>query len=185
MPEQGKPIVIIPHKPSEVLAISDNVTVMRDGRVVGELKTSETNSAALARLMVGREVLLRVAKPDAKPGAAVLGARGLTIVGRDGSKRVDDVSFEVRAGEIVGLAGVEGNGQTELIEALSGLIPGSHISRSITFEGRGLTRADARRPKEIGIVQVPAHRHLRGMLLDLSPAVHPILRLHYRTHSVS
>src|SRR6266480_3411842 len=96
MREQGKTIVIITHKLSEVLAISDNVTVMRDGRVVGEVKTSETNAAELARLMVGREVLLRVAKPDAKPGAAVLGARGLTIVGRDGSKRVDDVSFEVR-----------------------------------------------------------------------------------------
>src|SRR5438874_1729966 len=122
MREQGKTIVIITHKLSEVLAISDNVTVMRHGRGVGELKTSETNAAALARLMVGREVLLRVEKPDAKPGAAVLGARGLTIVGRDGSRRVDDVSFEVRAGEIVGIAGVEGNGQTELIEALSGLI---------------------------------------------------------------
>src|SRR5256885_12118844 len=73
MREQGKTIIIITHKLSEVLAISDNVTVMRDGRVVGELKTSETNAAALARLMVGREVLLRVAKPDAKPGAAVLG----------------------------------------------------------------------------------------------------------------
>src|SRR3989441_8759872 len=99
MREQGKTIVIITHKLSEVLAISDNVTVMRDGRVVGELKTSETNSAELARLMVGREVLLRVAKPDAKPGAAVLGTHGLTIVGRDGAKRVDDVSFEVRVGK--------------------------------------------------------------------------------------
>src|SRR2546429_1248880 len=185
MREQGKTIVIITHKLSEVLAISDNVTVMRDGKVVGEVKTSATNAAELARMMVGREVLLRVEKPDAKPGAALISLRDFSIAGRDGTKRVDKVSFEVRAGEIVGIAGVEGNGQTELIEALAGLIPGSYVSRSITFEGRGLTRADARRPKEIGIVQVPAHRHLRGMLLDLSPAVHPILRLHYRTHSVS
>src|SRR5256884_2086558 len=81
MREQGKTIVIITHKLSEVLAISDNVTVMRDGKVVGELKTSETNAAALARLMVGREVLLRAAKPDARPGEAVLGARGLPIAG--------------------------------------------------------------------------------------------------------
>src|SRR5947207_2947304 len=145
MREQGKTIVIITHKLSEVLAISDDVTVMRDGRVVGELKTSETNAAALARLMVGREVLLRVAKPDAKPGAAVLATRGLTILGRDGSKRVDDISFEVRAGEIVGIAGVEGNGQTELIEALAGLIPGSHVSGLVSFEGRDITKIDARK----------------------------------------
>src|SRR2546426_9205715 len=98
MREQGKTIVIITHKLSEVLAISDNVTVMRDGRVVGELKTSETNSAELARLMVGREVLLRVAKPDAKPGATKLSIRHLSVSTKDGSTRVDKVSFEVRAG---------------------------------------------------------------------------------------
>src|SRR6184192_1218979 len=107
MREQGKTIVIITHKLSEVLAISDEVTVMRDGRVVGRVKTKQTNAAELARLMVGREVLLRVEKTDAKLGATVLGTRSLSIVGRDGSKRVDNVSFEVRAGEIVGLAGVE------------------------------------------------------------------------------
>src|SRR2546423_689637 len=84
MREQGKTIVIITHKLSEVLAISDNVTVMRDGRVVGNVKTSETNPAELARMMVGREVLLRVEKPEAKPGAAVVSTKGLTIVGRDG-----------------------------------------------------------------------------------------------------
>src|SRR5216117_3078567 len=96
MRQQGKTIVIITHKLSEVLAISDNVTVMRDGKVVGDLKTSETNAAELARLMVGREVLLRVEKPDAKAGSAVLQVQGLSVMGRDGSKRVDHVSFEVR-----------------------------------------------------------------------------------------
>src|SRR6478736_1776106 len=148
MREQGKTIVIITHKLSEVLAISDDVTVMRDGRVVGNVKTSETNAAELARLMVGREVLLRVEKPDAKPGAPVLSTQGLTILGRDGSKRVDNVSLEIRAGEIVGVAGVEGNGQTELIEALAGLIPSSHLSGSITFEGQDITRSNARERKE-------------------------------------
>src|SRR6267378_863624 len=122
MREQGKTIVIITHKLSEVLAISDNVTVMRDGKVVGDLKTSETNAAELARLMVGRDVLLRVEKPDAKAGDALISLQDFSIAGRDGAKRVDKVSFEVRAGEIVGIAGVEGNGQTELIEALAGLI---------------------------------------------------------------
>src|SRR5258707_3362391 len=146
MREQGKTIVIITHKLSEVLAISDNVTVMRDGRVVGDLKTSATNAAELARLMVGREVLLRVDKPEAKTGATVLSLRDLSIAGRDGGKRLDGVSFEVRAGEIVGIAGVEGNGQTELIEALAGLIPGSHVSGTIVFEGQDITRLDVRKP---------------------------------------
>src|SRR2546425_147027 len=185
MREQGKTIVIITHKLSEVLAISDNVTVMRDGRVVGELKTSETDAAELARLMVGREVLLRVAKPDAKPGAAILSTSGLTILGRDGSKRVDRVSFEVRKGEIVGIAGVEGNGQTELIEALAGLIPGSHTSGSISFEGRDVTHTDARRRKELGIAHVPEDRHRRGLLLDFSLAENTILGVHYRKPAVS
>ncbi|PYS32046.1 MAG: heme ABC transporter ATP-binding protein, partial [Acidobacteria bacterium] len=185
MREQGKTIVIITHKLSEVLAISDNVTVMRDGRVVGDLKTTETNAAELARLMVGREVLLRVEKPDAKPGAVLLGVRDLSIVGRDGSKRLDNLSFEVRAAEIVGIAGVEGNGQTELIEELAGLIPGSHVSGTITFEGRDITPSDARRRKELGIAHVPEDRHRRGLLLDFSLAENTILGVHYRKPAVS
>src|SRR5438132_3708935 len=148
MREQGKTIVIITHKLSEVLAISDDVTVMRDGRVVGDVKTSETNAAELARMMVGREVLLRVEKPDAKPAAVVVAVRDLSIVGRDGTRRVDNVSFEIRPGEIVGIDGVEGNGQTELIEALAGLIPGTHISGTISFEGQDVSKFDARKRKE-------------------------------------
>src|SRR3954463_4608245 len=185
MREQGKTIVIITHKLSEVLAISDDVTVMRDGRVVGNVKTSETNAAELARLMVGREVLLRVEKPDAKPGAPVLSTKDLTILGRDGSKRVDNVSLEIRAGEIVGIAGVEGNGQTELIEALAGLIPPSHISGSIAFAGQDITRTDARQRKELGIAHIPEDRHRRGLLLDFSLAENTILGVHYRQPAVS
>src|SRR6266576_2463816 len=184
MREQGKTIVIITHKLSEVLAISDNVTVMRDGRVVGDVKTSATNAAELARLMVGRDVLLRVEKPDAKPGASLISLHDFSIAGRDGTKRVDKVSFEVRAGEIVGIAGVEGNGQTELIEALAGLIPGSYVSGSINFEGRDITRLDARARKELGIAHVPEDRHRRGLLLDFSLAENTILGVHYRKPAV-
>ena len=185
MREQGKTIVIITHKLSEVLAISDNVTVMRDGHVVGNVKTSETNAAELARLMVGREVLLRVEKPDAKPGAELISLREFSITGRDGTKRVDKVSFDVRAGEIVGIAGVEGNGQTELIEALAGLIPGSYVSGSIFFEGKDITSLDARARKELGIAHVPEDRHRRGLLLDFSLAENTILGVHYRPPAVS
>ena len=185
MREQGKTIIIITHKLSEVLAISDNVTVMRDGKVVGDLKTKDTNAAALARLMVGREVLLRVDKPDAKPGAPVVKVDRLSINGRDGRKRLNEISLEVRAGEIVGIAGVEGNGQTELIEALAGLIPGSYITGKISFEGNDVTSADARRRKELGIAHVPEDRHRRGLLLDSSLAENVILGVHYRKPAVT
>jgi general nucleoside transport system ATP-binding protein len=185
MREQGKSIVIITHKLDEVLAISDHVTVMRDGKVVGDVATKDTNAADLARMMVGREVLLRVEKPVAKPGEVVLGTQGLTITGRDGGKRVDNVTFNVHAAEIVGIAGVEGNGQTELIEALAGLIPASHISGKTTFAGRDITHLNARERKELGIAHVPEDRHRRGLLLDFSLAENTILGVHYRQPAVS
>jgi len=182
---QGKTVVIITHKLSEVLAISDNVTVMRDGRVVGNVKTSETTAAELARSMVGRDVLLRVEKTAATPGTTVLSVRDLSISGRDGERRLDDVSFEVRRGEIVGVAGVEGNGQTELIEALAGLLPQSQISGSIAFGGRDIRALDARRRREAGIAHVPEDRHRRGLLLEFTLAENAILGVHYRPPVVS
>jgi ABC-type uncharacterized transport system ATPase subunit len=192
MRSQGKTVVIITHKLSEVLAISDNVTVMRDGRVVGNVKTSETTLAELARLMVGREVLLRVEKPPSKPGATVLSVRNLSITASASSRqlrrdrlRLDDVSFDVAAGEIVGVAGVEGNGQTELIEALAGLLPESQVSGSISFEGRDIRSLDARRRREAGIAHVPEDRHRRGLLLEFSLSENAILGVHYRPPAVS
>src|SRR5689334_7821194 len=179
MRSQGKTVVIITHKLSEVLAISDRVTVMRDGRVVGNLRTSDTSPAELARLMVGREVLLRVTKSPANPGATVLTVRNLSV------RRVRDVSFDVRAGEIVGIAGVEGNGQTELIEALAGLLPDGQITGTISFSGRDLRAVDARRRREIGIAHVPEDRHRRGLLLEFSLAENSILGVHYRPPAAS
>src|SRR5207248_7675644 len=126
-----------------------------------------------------------VEKPAAKPGDVVLALRDLSILGRDGSKRVDRIVFEVRAGEIVGIAGVEGNGQTELIEALAGLIPGSYVTGSMSFEGRDITQLDARKRKELGIAHVPEDRHRRGLLLDFSLAENTILGVHYRKPAVS
>jgi len=180
MREQGKTVVIITHKLAEVLAISDEVTVMRDGRVVGRLQTKETNAAELARLMVGREVLLRVEKPDANPGSAELSVRDLSVTARGGAKRVDNVSFEVRKGEILGIAGVEGNGQTELIEALAGLINPSQLSGKILFEDRDITHEGARLRRELGIAHIPEDRHRRGLLLEFDLAENSILGVHYR-----
>jgi general nucleoside transport system ATP-binding protein len=184
MREQGKTVVIITHKLSEVLAISDDVTVMRDGRVVGRLKTKETSAAELARLMVGRDVLLRVEKPQARPGRVVLSVRNLSVAA-GGERGVRDISFEVRAGEIVGVAGVEGNGQTELIEALAGLTPPPQLGGAVEFEGRDITRANARARYELGIAHVPEDRHRRGLLLDFDLAENSILGVHYRRPAVS
>ena len=184
MREQGKTVVIITHKLAEVLAISDEVTVMRDGKVVGRVQTSETNAAELARMMVGREVLLRVEKPEAKPGSAELSVRSLSITAK-GAKRVNDVSFEVRKGEILGIAGVEGNGQTELIEALAGLISPSQLSGKILFEDRDITREGARLRRELGIAHIPEDRHRRGLLLEFDLAENSILGVHYRKPIVS
>ncbi|HEV2761462.1 MAG TPA: ATP-binding cassette domain-containing protein, partial [Pyrinomonadaceae bacterium] len=145
MREQGKTVVIITHKLSEVLAVSDDVTVMRDGRVVGRVKTAETSAAELARLMVGRDVLLRVEKTEARAGEPVLRVENLSVKGEDGERRLDGVSFEVRAGEIVGVAGVEGNGQTELIEALAGLVPPARLGGQVEFKGERAARLDPKR----------------------------------------
>ncbi|HEY0408272.1 MAG TPA: ABC transporter ATP-binding protein [Pyrinomonadaceae bacterium] len=185
MREQEKTIVIITHKLSEVLAISDDVTVMRDGKVVGEVKTKETNAAELARLMVGRDVLLRIEKPEAQVNQTVLSVRGLTITADDGAHRLDNVSFEARAGEIVGIAGVEGNGQTELVEALAGLVAPARVSGSIEFQERDIGRTNARQRKEMGIAHIPEDRHRRGLLLDFDLAENSILGVHYRPPAVT
>ena len=180
MRQQGKTIIIITHKLSEVLAISDEVTVMRDGRIVGRLQTKDTNAAELARLMVGRDVLLRVDKRAAAPGETKLTVRHLSVRTADGPARVNDVSFEVRAGEIVGIAGVEGNGQTELIEALAGLVEPSRVSGEVRFEGQDIARAGARVRRELGIAHIPEDRHRRGLLLEFDLAENSILGVHYR-----
>ncbi len=173
MREQGKTIIIITHKLNEVLALSDNVTVMRDGQVVGERQTSATDAAELARLMVGRDVLLRVEKEPAQPQAVVLSVKNLKL-----GSALNDVSFEVRAGEIVGIAGVEGNGQTELIEVLSGLQHAA--SGNLTLAGQELNKLSARASKELGIGHIPEDRQRRGLLLDFDLADNTILGTHYR-----
>ena len=177
MKEQGKTIIIITHKLDEVLAISDEVTVMRDGRTVGNVRTAETNAKELARMIVGRDVLLRVEKTDAHPAGTVLEVRDLVVEGRHGVA-VDGISFTVAAGEIVGIAGIEGNGQTELIEALAGLV--RPRSGTVSFEGRDVTNIGARRLKELGIAHIPEDRQKRGLLLNSDLAENSILGVHYR-----
>ena len=175
MREQGKTIVIITHKLGEVLAISDEVTVMRDGKVVGRVKTKDTNAAELARLMVGRDVLLRVEKTPAKPGDVVLRVRHLHV-----ARAVNGVTFDVRAGEIVGIAGVEGNGQRELIEAIAGLSNPAVVSGELALAGTSLAGLDARARRVRGIAHIPEDRHRRGLLLEFPLDENAILGVHYR-----
>lgn len=177
MKEQGKTIIIITHKLDEVLAISDEVTVMRDGKTVGHVKTAETSAKDLARMIVGRDVLLRVEKTEASPTATVLEVKDLRVGGKHGAS-LNGVSFSVKAGEIVGVAGIEGNGQTELIEALAGLAKPS--GGSVEFDGRNVTNCSARELKELGIAHVPEDRHKRGLLLSSALTENSILGVHYR-----
>ena len=174
--EQGKTIIIITHKLAEVLSLSDNITVMRDGKVVGNLPTNEATAEGLARLMVGREVLLRVKKDEAKLRDPVLTVRGLTLRGAEDNAILENVSFEVRGGETLGIAGVEGNGQTELIEILAGLRKAT--GGEVLLEGKSIDGLDPRRRKLRGIAHIPEDRHRRGLLLTFDLAGNSILGVH-------
>jgi general nucleoside transport system ATP-binding protein len=167
----GRSIVFISHKLKEVQAIADTITVIRRGKVVGERPPSATDTE-LAALMVGRDVQLRVSKTRATPGAVVLDVRGLTVTGDQGSPAVDDVSFQVRAGEILGVAGVQGNGQTELCEALIGLRP---ATGSVFLKDRDLSGAAPRERLRAGIGYVPEDRQEDGLVGEFSVADNLIL----------
>jgi ABC-type uncharacterized transport system ATPase subunit len=160
----GLSIILITHKLGELLGISDNITIIRDGHVVDTVKTSETNEGELARLMVGREVLLRVEKKDAELGEPRLAAEGLVVLSRTGAKAVDGVSLEVRAGEILGVAGVDGNGQTELAEVLAGIHPVE--SGRVYLDGEDVTSLGADARQERGLAYIPEDRGTKGLVLD-------------------
>ena len=172
----GNAVIFISHKLAEVIKLSDRVTVIRDGKVVGTVNTSETSVNELARMMVGREVILSVDKQEAKPAEVLLEVTDLRIPGKDKKHRLNGVSFQVRAGEIVGIAGVEGNGQTELVEAITGLRP---YEGSIRYQGQTL-RPSARVVREWGISHIPEDRNTRGLVLDFTTRENLILGDHYR-----
>ena len=162
--EGGGTIVFITHKLREVAAVSDRVTVIRRGRTVGTRQTSETTADELAELMVGREVKLRVERPPATPGEPVLTAEGLEVTGARGQAALRGVSLALRRGEIVGVCGVEGNGQAELVEAIMGMRPGA--SGRVLLAGQDLSRTSTRHRREAGIGYIPEDRHRHGLLLD-------------------
>jgi simple sugar transport system ATP-binding protein len=165
---EGMSVIFITHKLNEVLDIADRVTVLRRGKLIETLETSTATEASLARLMVGREVLLRVDKGAHAAGEPLLQVERLSVRDDRGLEKVRDVSFEVRAGEIVGIAGVDGNGQTELIDALSGLRKPD--GGRIVLAGREVTGESVRAHFDDGLGHVPEDRQRRGLVLEFSIA---------------
>lgn len=161
---QGVSIVFISHKLKEVMAIADRITVLRQGRVVGSTTPSEADEAKLASMMVGRPVLLEVEKGPPNPAAVMLSVKNLKVLSDRRAVAVNGVSFEVRAGEIVGIAGVEGNGQSELVEAVTGLRPPAE--GEIAISGEDMPREKPLAVIEAGASHIPEDRHKFGMVKD-------------------
>jgi len=166
--EEGKTIVLITHKLNEIMDLTSEVSVMRQGEVVGHTKTSDTNKEKLAEMMVGRSVLLRLNKEDAKLGDVVFKVENLTVKDDLDVTRVKNVSFEIRSGEILGLAGVTGNGQTELLEALSGIrkVESGNIYLNDEKVSDKENLLDPRKLKEKGLAHVPEDRQRMGLVTD-------------------
>lgn len=170
---QGRTIIIITHKLKEVLQFADRVTVIRRGRKVATVDATGKTEAELAALMVGREVILRVPKGATRPRQPVLQVENLTADGERGNAVLRGVSLTVRAGEIVGIAGVDGNGQTELGEVLTGLRRAR--SGKVMVDGREITGLSPGQIREAGVGHVPEDRHKRGLVLDFSVAENVVL----------
>jgi simple sugar transport system ATP-binding protein len=162
--ERGKTILFITHKLNEVMQVSDRATVLRNGAVVTTLETRDTNPSELARYMVGRSVLLRVEKPVVPPGEVKLAVENVRVADDRGETVVRDISFEVRGGELVGIAGVAGNGQTELIEAIVGLRP--LRAGRVLLQGKDVSNAAVAERREGGLAYVPEDRGRVGLALD-------------------
>ncbi len=173
---EGLAVVLITHKLEEVMASSDRVVVMRDGKVVGETKPSDTDMSGLARMMVGREVVFRIEKKPTVCGDTVLNVRNLKVLDDRHLEAVKGMTFDICAGEIVAIAGVSGNGQTQLIEALTGLRKVEE--GTISFLGNDITHSSARQTIDAGVSHVPEDRHRRGLVLEFDLAENMILGDH-------
>ncbi|GGX65121.1 heme ABC transporter ATP-binding protein [Tateyamaria omphalii] len=165
--EEGKTIILITHKLREIMDITDTVSVMRRGEMTATVKTAETSPEELAELMVGRKVLLRVDKAPATPGDVVLDVQNLKVVDEQGVERLRGIDLQVRAGEIVGIAGVAGNGQSELLEVLGGY---EDATGTVTLNGQPIDLtgkySDGRSRRDRGIAHVPEDRQREGLIMD-------------------
>lgn len=176
--ERGVSIIFITHKLKEVLAVADHITVMRRGKVVGTTTPQESDEHQLAAMMVGREVLLSVGKGPASPSEVVLDVENLSVKDERDVEVVKQVAFEVRAGEVLGIAGVQGNGQTELVEALTGL---REVQEgTITLAGQKVPSLNPRALVEMGMAHVPEDRHKHGLVLPYSISDNTVLNTYYQ-----
>jgi simple sugar transport system ATP-binding protein len=169
----GRGVVFITHKLKEALNIADRIAVLRRGKVVGEADPKTATESQIAEMMVGRPVQLTVEKKSASAGDVVLKVSDLTVLDADGRTHVENVSFEVHSGEIVGIAGVQGNGQTELVEALTGLRKAT--SGVIALDGKDLTHSDPRERHQMGMAHIPEDRQRQGLVGGLSVAENLVL----------
>ncbi len=175
---QGLAVIFITHKLREVLALSHRISVLRQGRMVGTVKPSETDEARLAEMMVGRQVILQVEPPPARPGEPILQISHLRVLDDRGHAAVNDVSLSLCAGEILGLAGVQGNGQTELVEAITGLR--SAAQGSIRILDWETTAASPRQIIETGVAHIPEDREKHGLVKTYSLVENLVLCTYYR-----
>lgn len=169
----GRGVVFITHKLKEALKIADRIAVLRRGKVVGEVDPKAASESQIAEMMVGRPVKLTVDKDTASVGDVVLKVSDLTVLDADGRTHVESVSFDVRAGEIVGVAGVQGNGQTELVEALTGLRKAA--GGTISLDGKDLTHSNPRERHQMGMAHIPEDRQRQGLVGGLSVAENLVL----------
>lgn len=172
----GRSVLFITHKLKEVIAVADRITVMRQGRVVGSTTPAQSSEADLAAMMVGRSVQLVVDKEQAKPGPEVLRLAGVTVRDERGLAVVDNVSFSVHAGEVLGVAGVQGNGQSELAEVVTALR--NPASGTVSVAGRDLSRANPRRALRAGVANIPEDRQVEGLVLSMSLADNLVLDMY-------
>ncbi len=164
---EGKSILFITHKLNEIMAVADRCSVLRKGKYIGTVNIAETTQAELSRMMVGRDVNFHVEKKEAQPGDVILNVKNMTVPSRvHKNNAVKNVSLQVRAGEIVCIAGIDGNGQTEFVHGLTGLE--KLASGSVTLCGQDITRASIRRRSNLGMSHIPEDRHKHGLVLDYS-----------------
>ena len=173
----GKGIIFISHKLGEALEIADRIVIMRRGKTVAEVTPAEVNEEKLAELMVGRPVDLVVAKEEAEPKETVLAVKDLTVLDDRNRRAVDGVSFEIRAGEIVGIAGVQGNGQTELVESLTGMRPS--IAGTVVLDGTDITTKSPRAIHKRAVAHVPEDRQKSGLVLPFTVTENIVLDAYY------
>jgi simple sugar transport system ATP-binding protein len=177
--EQGKSIILITHKLNEVMAIADKIIVLRNGHVAGTTTPAETDEAALANMMVGREVILEVEKKPAEVGEIVLDVNEIWVRDDRNLEAVKAVTFQVRAGEVLGIAGVQGNGQKELVESLTGLR--KIESGTVNILDRNTSNDSPRKIREIGSAHVPEDRQLDGLVLSFSVTDNLVLNTYYES----